>query len=110
MGMGFRNGGYMDGFGGNGPGAWGIVMFVAFWVAVALVLLALIRHYRHSPHHLHEYGAGIGHGPVVAVAPVAPVAPVVAANPAINILMERFAKGEVSEEEYTRRLTMLKGS
>lgn len=103
MGMGFRNGGYMDGFGGNGPGAWGIVMFVAFWVAIALVLLALIRHYRHSPHHLHEYGAGIGHGP-------GPVAPVVTATPAIGILMERFARGEVSEEEYTRRLTLLKGS
>ncbi len=38
MGFGYRHGGFMDGFGGNGPGALGIVMFVVFWAAVALLV------------------------------------------------------------------------
>ena len=103
MGFGYRHGGFMDGFGGNGPGALGVVMFVVFWAAIALLVLLLVQHYRHSPRHLHDFGRGPAQGP-------ATTTPTVSANPAIDILMERFAKGEVSEEEYTRRLTLLKSS
>ncbi len=98
MGFGYRHGGFMYGFGGNGPGPLGIVMFVVFWAAVALLILLLVQHFRHSPRHLHEFGPGPAPRPTVS------------ANPAIDILMERFARGEVSEEEYTRRLALLKGS
>lgn len=101
MGFGYRHGGYMDGFAGQGPGALGIVMFIVFWAAVAVVILLLVQHFRHSPRHLHEYGPGHGPGPVAAPSE---------ARAAIGILQERFAKGEVSEEEYTRRLTLLKGN
>lgn len=95
----------MNGFGGNGPGAFAIVMFIVFWAAVALLTVLLVQHYRHSPRHLHEYGLGGGPG-----SGPGPVASPIAANPAIDILKERFAKGEVSEEEYSRRLTLLKDS
>jgi len=32
-----------------------------------------------------------------------------ASNPAVEILQRRFARGEISEEEYTRNLALLKG-
>jgi putative membrane protein len=32
-----------------------------------------------------------------------------ASNPAVEILQQRFARGEISEEEYTRNLALLKG-
>lgn len=97
----------MDGFSGHGPGAFGVLMFIVFWTALALLALLLVQHYRHGPRHLHEYGPGrgIGHGLGHGARPVTTQ---VAANPAIDILRERFAKGEVSEEEYTRRLALLK--
>lgn len=111
MGMGHRHGGYWGGFSHNGPGALGILMFIVFWAAVALVILLLVQHYRRGPHHLHEHGHGPGFGPGHAPGPVSPpVISNVAANPAIDILRERFARGEVSEEEFTRRLAMLKDS
>jgi uncharacterized membrane protein len=99
MGFDYRHGGFMNGFGGNGPGAFAILMFIVFCAAVALLIVLLVQHYRLGPRHLHEYGPGRGPGPV---------ATPVTANPAIDILRERFAKGDISEEEYARRLALLK--
>jgi putative membrane protein len=99
--MDFRHGGFWGGFNGNGPGVFGILMFVVFWAALALLILLLVQSYRHGPRHLHELRQGPAGGPVATQS---------TANPAIDILKERFARGEVSEEEYTRRLNLLKDS
>ena len=101
MPMGYRHGDFWDGFSGNGPGVFGILMFIVFWAALALLILLLVQNYRRGPRHLHENGPVRGPGPVVNQS---------TANPAIDILRERFAKGEMSEEEYSRRLTLLKDS
>ena len=39
-----------------------------------------------------------------------PVAASATAPSAIDILQQRFARGEMSEEEYTRAMTLLKGT
>jgi len=105
MPTGYRHGGFFDGFGGNGPGLFGLFLMIVFWVTIALVILAVVRNWRHGPHHLHghAYGRGPGVGPD-------PRTSTTVANPAIDLLRERFAKGEVSEEEFTRRLNLLKES
>lgn len=104
MPMGYRHGGFFDGFGGHGPGLFGILLMIVFWAAIALVVLAVVRNWRHGPHHLHEHALSHGAlgGPETRPTPTA--------SPAIDLLRERFARGEVSEEEFTRRLTLLKES
>lgn len=74
---------------GMGGTAWLLMIIVMFvlWGVLAIGLVALLRHYRTRP-------------PGVATADPS--------QTAITILKERFARGEVSEEEYGRRLTILK--
>ncbi len=79
MGYGWHNG-------TMGGGWWvlmviGMVIFFAVFVVGAVLL---VRHYG-QPHS--EIGAS---------------------NSAIDILQQRFAQGEISEEEYTRSLALLK--
>ena len=104
MPMGYRHGGFFEGFAGHGPGLFGFLVMIVFWAALALVVLAVVRNWRHGPHHLHEHA--LSHGAVVG--PETRATPT--ASPAIELLKERFARGEVSEEEFTRRLTLLKES
>ena len=105
MPMNYRHGGFFDGFGGHGPGLFGIVLMLVFWAAIALVVVVVLRNWRHSPYHLHDhaFGRGPGAGSDAHVATSL-------ASPAIEVLRERFARGEVSEEEFSRRLTLLKES
>jgi len=102
--MGYRHGIFFDGFAGNGPGLFGLLLMIAFWAAIALVILVVVRNWRHGPHHLHDHA--YGYGPAVGTEPRSSTAN----DPAIELLKERFARGEVSEEEFTRRLTLLKES
>jgi uncharacterized membrane protein len=76
---------------------------IVFWAVVVLLVFTLVRNYHRGPHHSHDHGHGSGHGP-------GPSDAHTNMNPAIDILKERFAKGEVSEEEFTRRLVLLKES
>lgn len=107
MPMRYRQGGFYPGFGGHGLGLFAIFLMIVFWAVVALLVLTLIRNYRRGPHHLHDHGHGSGHGPGHGPGPSDASTNM---NPAIDILKERFAKGEVSEEEFTRRLVLLKES
>ena len=91
--------GFLGGYGGHGVGLFGLLLMIVFWAAIALLILTLVQNYRRGPRHLHDHAHGPGPGPA---------APHVMANPAIDILKERFAKGEVTEEEFTRRLSLLK--
>ena len=108
MPMGYRHGGFFDGF-GHGPGLFGLVLMLVFWAAIALVVLVVLRNWRHSPYRLHDHAYGRGPGAGSGAGSGAHVAASVA-SPAIEVLRERFAKGEVSEEEFTSRLTLLKES
>lgn len=107
MPMGYRHGGFFNGFGVHGPGVFGVFVMIVFWAVIALVIIAVVRSVRSGPHHLHNHGYshGPGHDPVTG-----PVAPPNVVHPAIDLLKERFAKGDVSEEEFTRRLALLKES
>ena len=73
-----------------------LLLFVGFWVGVALIVRALIR----------------GGTPA---APVAPAAPAVTSTPpttrpaALQILDERLARGEIDPVEYAERRRLLEG-
>ena len=67
-----------------------IVAMVIFWVVFVVGVVVVVRHYlRARP----------SAGPAVTTPP---------GHAAVSVLKERFAKGEVSEEEYTRRLKLLR--
>lgn len=75
---------------GDGVSGWGYalmsVSMVLFWVLVVAGAIALVR-YAGRPH------AGPGHGPV--------------SHTALEVLAERFAHGEIDEDEYRRRRDVL---
>lgn len=80
---------------GNGGIGWGgwfamVLMMVVFWGAIAWVVVTLIRH-----NGSHSGAAG-------------PPGP--ATSDAKQILDERFARGEIDEDEYRRRSDVLRGS
>ncbi|OEU96501.1 SHOCT domain-containing protein [Streptomyces oceani] len=77
--------------GGGGPGPW-ILLFPLLWAAVILGLVTLLRRVRH--------GRG---GPWRRAAAGS-------ANPPVDLLAHRFAAGEIDEEEYWMRLSVLKES
>jgi putative membrane protein len=64
-----------------------IIGMLVFGAILVVGLVALLRHNQ------------VGHNAIAA--------PTVS-DPAITILKERFARGEMTEEEYTRRLAILK--
>ena len=81
---------------GLGPGnGWWIVMvifMILFWSVIVLGVLMSLRHFRGSVHHDHA----MMHGP----GPFSESA-------AVATLKLRFAKGEIDEDEFTRRLALL---
>lgn len=82
------------GYAGGGHGGLWILMVVAmvvFWGALAWIVVTLVRH-RNGP---------------IASAPVAVTAPPVVGLSARTILDERFAGGDIDEEEYRRRRSVL---
>jgi len=79
---------------GPGPGN-GIGMFIlmiAFWFLIAAAIVFFVRHWSHGhpEHHAHAMPGPVGDSPV-------------------DVLKMRFAKGEVDEEEFTKRLKLLQG-
>lgn len=78
----------MYGWYGWGWGGWIVVtlLMVAFWAAVITGIVLAIR-----------YASGDGQRSQARGAPTAE-----------DVLAERFARGEIDEEEYRRRLTLLR--
>lgn len=74
---------------GMGGGWWALMIIgmVVFWAIFVIGVVALLRHY------------GPRRSEPSSTAP---------ANSAIEILKERFARDELTEEEYSRRLALLK--
>lgn len=81
---------YMMGYGGYGYGmmgfGWGFLMMIVILVAVIFSIIALVRFLqRTSPNPSSNIG-----------------------NKAMEILNERYARGEISDEEYKRKKAELK--
>ena len=77
---------------GWGPGAWGLLsltLFVLFWVVVGWLIVTLVRRDRYAP------------------PPSGPAHPV--RSPALDVLEERYARGEISREEFVERRAVLLG-
>ncbi len=60
-------------------GTWHMLIPLIFWIAVLVGIAVLIQ----------KFGAGQGRGPPE--------------KPALDVLSERYAKGEIEREEYLRR-------
>ena len=73
-----------------------ITLMVLFWVAIAAAVVWLVRSTQRSAPHPYP-------PPQLPPAPPAPI------DPARRILDERFARGEISEEEYRHRRDVLAG-
>lgn len=71
--------------GGHGWPFAGLFMFMLF-IGLMILFFALMRHYRPMAHH-----GTVSH----------------ARDSAIVVLQERFARGEIDEDEYRRRLAVL---
>ena len=70
-----------------GPGWWilGSFLWLAFWIAVILVIVGLVRGRQGSP-----TSASM--------------------TPALRVLEERYARGEISREEFLERRAVLSGA
>lgn len=79
---------------GWGGGLFGLFLFLIFIAVVVWVIVTVARERDHHHGHPHEWGAG-ARDP---------------SSAALKILNERFARGEISAEEYTERRDLLKGS
>ena len=71
-----------------------IIMFL-FLLLVGAIAYFIIRHFDHAQTHHH------GHGATTTSSPSADSA-------ASDLLKMRFAKGEIDEDEFTRRMNLLK--
>ncbi|MEU8693926.1 SHOCT domain-containing protein [Streptomyces sp. NPDC048665] len=89
---------WYDGGWGWGWGGWIVmtVFMVLFWAVVLVGLLALVRHLAGSRHH-QQPGS-----------PPPPGEGGWQERRAENLLAERFARGEIDEDEYKRRLAVLR--
>ena len=85
------------GWGGWGWGGWifGPLATVAFWALLIVAIIWLVRSVNRS----RVYGGG----------PNQPPQSTYHAPPAETILAERFARGEIDEEEFRNRLAALRG-
>ena len=82
----------------NGPGGPEIARYVlmfGFLLVVAVVAYFFIRHFDHNQQHHHN------HGPSTASS-------VSSDSAASDVLKMRFAKGEIDEDEFTRRMNLLR--
>jgi len=87
--------GWQDGAWGWGAWVVMIVLMVLFWTALAAVAVTFFRHWR---------GGYAGAPP-----PVPPGAERLdQTEPAMRVLEERFARGEIDAEEFTKRRDLLR--
>ncbi len=88
------------GYGYGGGNHWGlwvlmIVAMVVFWGALAWIIVTLVRH-RGAPVGSTHLPPGSG--------------PMPRSSDARRILDERLAQGDIDEDEYTRRRSLIEGS
>ena len=83
--------------GGNHWGLWilMIVVMLAFWGALAWIIVTLVRHRGTTPGSI-PLASGSGPSPP--------------SSDALLILNERLARGDIDEDEYTRRRSLIDGT
>ncbi|WP_234048882.1 SHOCT domain-containing protein [Streptomyces liliifuscus] len=86
---------WYDGWGWGGWFAM-VIFMVLFWVLVIAGVLVLVR-YLTGGHRPHQAGPSPGTGEAGW-----------GSRRAEDVLAERFARGEIDEDEYKRRLTLLR--
>jgi putative membrane protein len=83
-----------------GAGGWiGMAFMIVFWIAVIVGIVYLVRHMAARPsgdhwHQGHQYGQ-----------PPSPMGPAAGqrGSEALRILEERYARGEIEQEEFLKR-------
>ncbi|HET6503526.1 MAG TPA: SHOCT domain-containing protein [Amycolatopsis sp.] len=100
---------------GYGMGGWGYALFTAstvlFWVLVIAAVVALVRYFGRrtpGPGSGPATGQGTGPGAGAGPGPAGPAGPVVSRPTPEQLLAERFARGEIDEEEYRHALDILR--
>ena len=91
----------------QGNGFFRFILLIIFLLIVGAIALAVVRYlsqgydgHRHADHH---------RGPL----PTPPVAPPVApssVDSALDVLRMRFARGEIDEDDFNRRVSVLQGN
>ena len=95
----------------SGGGFARFVLFMIFLLIVGAIALAIVRYvsqghdsHRHSDHHRGSVPTPPGPlGPP-------PIAPTPSADSALDVLRMRFARGEIDEDDFNRRVIVLQGS
>ena len=77
--------------GGWGWGGWIMmtIVMVLFWAAVITAIVLAVRYLAGGNHHQNQAGAG-------------------SARVAEDMLAERYARGEIDDDEFRKRLTLLR--
>ena len=99
--MPFQGHEYMMNNGGYGFARF--ILLVIFLLIVGAIALAIARYVSH-PHEGHAH-----HGPAAAPGPPA-VAPTSSVDSALDVLRMRFARGEIDEDDFNRRVSVLQGN
>jgi putative membrane protein len=77
----------------------GVVMLILFLIVIAAIVWVVFAVSRQGAHaHVHNHHTG-----------ASPATPTAAQTDALKILNERFARGEIDVEDYTKRRDLLKG-
>ena len=87
----------------NGDGLARFILLIVFLLIVGAIAFVLVRYVSQS-HEGHAH-----HGPAATPGPP-PVTPTTSVDAALDVLRMRFARGEIDEDDFNRRVNVLQGN